>query len=286
MSSPISSGRTDEATYWNEEAGPRWVTLQDRLDALFAGLTAACLAQIAPSPGARVLDIGCGCGATVLALAERVGPTGAVHGVDISAPMLARAAERVAAAGLSQVALTLADAAAHPFAPAGADLVFSRFGVMFFADPVAAFGNIRRALAPGGRLAFLCWRPMPDSAWFMLPCAAVRPHVPPMAPFDPEAPGPFALGDPARTRQVLSAAGFQAIDIAPFDALLPVAAQGEAAAAADFVVQMGPVARALAGGDDAQRAAGIAAVRAALGAAAGPDGLALGAAMWLVTATA
>ena len=275
----------DEEAYWNEDGGPRWVALQTRIDALFDGLTRTALDRVGPVAGERVLDIGCGCGATVLQLAERVGPGGHVTAADFSRVMLARARERVAEAGLANVTLEVADASTHDFSAAAADLIFSRFGVMFFTDPAAAFANIRRGAKPGGRLAFLCWRPMQESTWFQLPYAAAKPHVPPVPKPAPDAPGPFAFADPDRVLRILAAAGFEDAAVAPFDVTLDVCGPGEADAATDFIVQIGPVSRALAGGDAAQRAAAIEAVRAAMRGAETREGLRLGAAMWLVTAS-
>ncbi|HYZ33803.1 MAG TPA: methyltransferase domain-containing protein, partial [Crenalkalicoccus sp.] len=163
MSGPAATPDAGDPAYWNGPAGRSWVAGQERMDATFAPLTEVALALAAPRPGERVLDIGCGCGGTLLALADRVGSAGEVLGLDVSAPMLARAAER--AAGLPQVRTALGDAAAHPLPPAHFDLGFSRFGVMFFRGPVGAFRHIRAALRPGGRLVFICWRALAENDW-------------------------------------------------------------------------------------------------------------------------
>ena len=147
-----------QRTFWNSEATRRWVTEQARIDRLMAGVTEAALAAAAPKRGERVLDVGCGTGTTVLRLAEGVGPSGRVLGVDISEQQLALARQRVAAAGVNQAQLVLDDAATHHFAPETFDLGFSRFGVMFFADPVAAFRNIRGAMKRSGRLLLAVFR--------------------------------------------------------------------------------------------------------------------------------
>ena len=276
----------DQVTYWNGEAGDKWARLQERLDGLFAPISTAAVAAAAARPGDKVLDIGCGCGATVLALAEAVGPLGRVTGVDISAPMLAVAGERIARAGLAQAAVLKADAATEPFAPGAIDLAFSRFGVMFFDAPVEAFINIHRALKPGGRLVFACWRPFKTNPWFAVPYRAAAPHLPEQEKADPEAPGPFAFADPDRVRRILGLAGFSDVGIETFDAPLTLGRPGEAEEAMRFTVQVGPVSRALATGTEAQRAAAERAVVAALRAADGPDGIRLDAQCWLVSARA
>lgn len=138
-------------------------------------------------PGEAALDVGCGCGATVLELTRRVGPSGRVHGVDISAQMLGRARERVAAGGFANVALTLADAAAHAFPPRGFDLVFSHLGVMFFGAPVSAFANLRHALKPSGRMVFVCCRTPAENRYITTAVQAARLRRPPSA----SSSGPF-----------------------------------------------------------------------------------------------
>lgn len=276
----------DQVAYWNGENGGKWARLQERLDALFAPISEAAVAAAAPRAGDHVLDIGCGCGATVLALAEAIGPLGRVTGVDISAPMLAVAARRIAAADLAQAAVLKADAATEPFAPGLVDLAFSRFGVMFFDAPAEAFTNIHRALKPGGRLFFACWRPFKGNAWFCAPYEAALRHLPAQEKTDPEAPGPFALAEPERVRRILGLAGFTDIGIEPFDAMLTFGRSGEVEDALDFIVQVGPVSRALATGADEQRQAALGGVREVLAAADGPGGIRLGARCWFVSAVA
>lgn len=276
----------DQVAYWNGDAGDKWARLQERLDALFAPISAAAVAAAAPRPGENVLDIGCGCGATVLALAEGVGPLGRVTGVDISAPMLAVAEHRIAASALTQAAVLKADAATEPFAPGSFDLAFSRFGVMFFDAPVEAFINIHRALKPGGRLVFACWRPFKTNPWFSVPYRAAVPHLPEQERPEPEAPGPFAFADPDRVGRILGLAGFAEVRVEAFDAPLTLGRHGEVEEAMRFTVQVGPVSRALASGTEAQRAAAERAVAAALAEVDGPEGIRLGAQCWFVSARA
>lgn len=271
-----------QVMYWNEDAGPRWVAYQERLDRQIesGGLAAMDLAGV--RSGERVLDIGCGCGGSSLELARRVGDTGFVLGVDISEPMLARARQRSADAGLSNVEFKQADAQSHHFDQSAFDLVFSRFGVMFFEDPVAAFANIRGALRGGGRLCFLCWRPVQENPWILVPMMAAAQHVEMPAPPEPGAPGPFALDDPERIRTILSEAGFESISIRPHD---ENRAYGESVEETlDFLQHIGPLSRILADVDKTKQQEVLAAVRQALEPHAGPDGVAAARAMWIVQA--
>jgi SAM-dependent methyltransferase len=187
----------------------------------------------------------------VLELARRVGATGHVTGVDISAPMLARAQSRVKEEGLSQVTLTLADAATHDFAPGTFDLVFSRLGIMFFADPAAAFTNLRAALKPAGRLVVACIRTPAENPFTMTAVQAARPLLPPdtLPAAGPEEPGMSSFADPARVRRILEAAGFHDIVLTPHDLVMRLAGPGGAAKAAAFSVQFGPLPRALRPGE-------------------------------------
>lgn len=283
---PDSSSNADQAAYWNGEAGDRWARLQERLDGFFAPISEAAIAAAAPRPGDRVLDVGCGCGDTVLALGRAVGSLGSVTGIDVSAPMLSVASRRIAAANLAQAAVLQADAASEPFAPGSFDLVFSRFGVMFFDAPVEAFINIHRALKPGGRLVFACWRPFADNPWFAVPYRAALPHLPEQEKTDLDAPGPFALAESSRVTRILGLAGFSGIRVEPFDTSLTLGPAGDVDDAMRFVVQVGPVARALATGNEAQRQAAERAVVEVLRTVAGPEGIRLGGQCWFVSAVA
>jgi SAM-dependent methyltransferase len=198
-----------QITHWNEVAGVTWAELGALLDRQMAETGRNAMKALAPRHGERLLDVGCGCGWTTLDLARAVGPEGRVTGLDISRPQLAVARDRAAEAALSShVDFVEADAQTHPFDAGAFDGLFSRFGVMFFADPTAAFQNLRRALVPGGRLAFLCWCPMADNPVMTIPMAAARHRLPPMPPPTPNAPGPFAFADEGRVRGILEAAGF------------------------------------------------------------------------------
>ena len=178
-----------------------WAEVREPLERQLAPLGRRALAALAPRPGESVLDIGCGGGETALDLARAVAPDGTVVGVDLSTAVLAFA--RRAAEGCERVRFVQADAQVFPFEPASFDAAFSRFGVMFFADPTAAFINIRRSLRPNGRLAFVCWRALEENPLDILPLRAASAHLPPQPAHDPDAPGPFAFANPARVRGIL-----------------------------------------------------------------------------------
>jgi SAM-dependent methyltransferase len=239
----MDGSNAEQSRYWNQEVGPIWVEHQARFDQLVAGPGEVALERAALRPGERAIDVGCGCGTTTLELAARVGATGRVLGIDLSLPMLSRARERIAAARIAHAVLELGDAQRFPFAAGAADLVFSRFGVMFFADPAAAFANLRKALRPGGRLAFVCWRALAENPWVRIPMVELAQMLPIPAP-DPEAPGPFAFADAARVRGILERSGWAGVRVDPvdLDLSIPGASPREAA---DFLLQLGPTGRAV-----------------------------------------
>ena len=237
---------------------------------------------LAPAPGERVLDIGCGCGHTTLALAERLGSTGQATGLDISRPMLEVGRARPVAKGLAAIAFREADAQQDDLGQGQWDGVFSRFGVMFFSDPVAAFANLRRSLRPGGRLAFVCWRPFAENDWMRIPMMAALPLLSPPAPADPTAPGPFAFADPERVMGILQGAGFTDLSIAPFDTRIGGSGLEQTVA---LTLKVGPLGSALRESPDLAQAV-AAAVKAALEPYETPEGVLMPAAVWLVSARA
>ncbi|MGH1340269.1 MAG: class I SAM-dependent methyltransferase [Nannocystales bacterium] len=212
-------------TYWREHAGPKWVRARHAVDYIVSPITDHLLAVADAKEGERVIDIGCGCGTTTLAFAKQVGPSGHVLGVDVSDPMLE--VTRSAAAEIPQLDVALADAGSHSFSPE-ANLLASRFGVMFFPDPPAAFANMRSALAPGGRTALICWQPIERNPWISHIMRAF-PEAAPAMP-DPDAgPGPFSLSDPERTRDLLTTAGFKAVAVESFETTVSLGETAEKA---------------------------------------------------------
>ena len=232
---------TEQIDDWNGELGRRWADYQQRIDRMIEPFAQAALAAAAAAPGEQVLDIGCGCGGSTLALAQAVAPGGRVLGVDISRPML-EVAQTLADAhpGLN---LTFAEAdAASATLPGAQDLLHSRFGLMFFAEPVAALQHLRASLKAGGRCVFVCWRAPRDNPWAMAPLVAARKALgvnPP--PADPLLPGPFAFADSQRLHGLLQQAGFDAIELQRLDA--PVMLGLSAAEAALQCLRMGPASK-------------------------------------------
>lgn len=286
---PISPAERDNAAqiaYWNDKAAVTWTTFQERLDALFEPITALALDAAKAAPGEHAIDVGCGCGATVLALADRLGATGQVLGLDVSEPMSARARERIAASGLANAKVLVSDAATYTFPHGDADLLFSRFGVMFFADPVAAFTNLRRAMRPGGRLLCAAWRPLADNPWFRVPLEAARPLVSPLPPADPEAPGPFALANADRTRAIFADAGWHGVTLTRQDVPMRFAAAGQLQQATDFATRVGALARILADEGTDVRERVRQAVLETLRTYDGAAGITLTGSIWLISARA
>jgi SAM-dependent methyltransferase len=257
-----------------------WAEVRKPLERQLAPLGQRALEALAPRPGEAVLDIGCGGGETALELARAVAPHGTVLGIDLSGAVLAFA--RRAAKGCERVRFVQADAQVYPFEPASFDAAFSRFGVMFFADPAAAFINIRRCLRPNGRLAFVCWRALEENLLDILPLTAASAHLPPQPAHDPDAPGPFAFANPDRVRRILKGAGFEEIEITAHDELVGSGGLETMLAVCSRVGALGKILRE----NPELRAAALPAVRSALAAYDGPDGVRLNAATWVVTARA
>lgn len=283
---PGEDANAEQIAAWNGPAGEKWAASQERLDRILAPFAAAVLAAAAVKPGEDVLDIGCGCGATTLEAARLVGREGRAVGIDISRPMTTRAKERAAAQNLT-AEFKIADAAVHAFEPHAYDVLISRFGVMFFDDPAAAFANMRRGLKSGGRLAFICWRPLGENPWLTVPLAAALAHVPAPEPVAPGAPGPFAFADPARVTSILETAGFHDIRVTPFDAVLLLSTvEGGIEEALAHAMDIGPISHVIADLPKDVRARVKESVREALLKHRTADGIALGGATWIVTARA
>jgi SAM-dependent methyltransferase len=270
--------------FWNSAASRAWADQYERMDRAVADLTKALLDMAAPQPGERVLDIGCGSGTTVLELAARVGPGGHVLGADISNQSVARARQRIADAGSRHAEVIVADVSCHAFAPNTFDLVFSRFGVMFFSDPQAAFANVRRAMKAGGRLALAVFRATSEGLWPNGPLEGVRDLLPPIPTPGPGEPGPFSWADPTRVHRILEGAGFREVAVTPVDPVIRLASTGEAAEAADFVMVLGLLTRVLPALSAAQRETVRAALEVFFQKYSRAQGVFMPAANWLVQA--
>ncbi len=279
----MSSANVDQLAYWNGPIGKVWAKEQKKRDRDHEPITEAALALAAAGPGEQVLDIGCGSGTTTLMLAARVGPNGTAIGIDISKPMLEIARQR-AHQSASPAKFIEGDATDYAFARRSFDLAFSQFGVMFFADPVAAFVNIHKALKPGGRVVFSCWRHPFENPWSHVPESAAKPFLPPAAPADPNAPGRYSFANPDRVRSVLLQAGYHAPDFQKFDARVHLGDTPEEAASSS--IDAGSLLRTLSGADEATKAHVRAALTDRLAREMGPGGIYLTAGCWLIAARA
>ena len=267
---------------WNTTLGAVWTEFQAQLDRQIEPLGLEAMRVLAPRTGERILDIGCGCGQTSAELAVRVGASGVVVGADVSAPMLEVARGRAMPSGAPRPLFRRIDAQTGDLGHHGFDAAFSRFGVMFFSDPVAAFKNIHGALKTGGRVTFVCWRPFAENLWMRAPLEAALPLLPPLPAHDPIAPGPFAFGDASRIRSILSAAGFGSIEIDPFDA--PVGG-ADLDQTLKLTFRIGPLGAALREHPDRVDPV-CETVRAALVPFQTPNGVFMPAAVWVVQARA
>ena len=275
---------TNQIEFWNGEAGQKWVTNSDLLDAMLAPFADAVMSAAALQAGESVMDIGCGGGALTLKAAQAVGSTFGALGVDISEPLIGLAQERAAKAGLPAT-FTVADASSHR-TEQPLDAVISRFGVMFFSDPVQAFANIRRNLRAEGRMTFACWQSLAVNDWARAPLEAAMPFLKePPTPPPPGAPGPFAFADKAHVTNILEQAGWLDIQIEGWTGEMTLPGNN-ATESAGHLMRLGPVGRML-----AEQEIDLAPVEAALqgrmAEMAGDDGrIRMQAATWIVSAVA
>ncbi|MCL6282169.1 methyltransferase domain-containing protein [Ruegeria sp. 2012CJ41-6] len=232
----------DQLEYWSTSpSGVKWLTYEDHLDAAMATALDLVLDRAALQPGERVLDIGCGTGASLLAAAGKVGPAGAVLGLDISTPFLDRAQSRADHAGMRNIAVRQADAQVALFDGPPWDVLISRFGVMFFTDPQAAFANLALALRPGGRMCFAAWGGVSDNPWFRLPFEAATRRLGTAPASDPDAPGPMGFQNAGRVTALMQAAGLDAVTCDAVDLLMTPL--GTAEEVADLCLRVGPASR-------------------------------------------
>lgn len=270
---------SDQASSWDGPEGDYWRKNDARYNRMLRGYSERLLGAARIQSGERVLDVGCGCGESSCAAARAASP-GAVLGVDLSAGMLASARERAAAEGLRNLAFEQADAQVHPFAAEAFDVILSRFGVMFFADPLAAFRNLRRALPRGGRMALLTWRGAQHNEWIREIRATLvggPPKIPPAG-----APGPLGLSDPEAVKPILSHAGFG--EIAFTETSEPLCYGSTAGEAFDFIRGTPLAEDVLSEMDPAARPRALDALRALLERHQSAEGVCFQSSAWIVTA--
>jgi SAM-dependent methyltransferase len=210
------AGNDEQRALWNGRAGETWVEFQTLLDRLLLPFEELLAAAVANDSAGRVLDIGCGTGSTTLAAARRLAAGGECVGIDISAPMIAAARARAEREGLAASFIT-GDGQTHAFEPASFDLLISRFGVMFFAEPEQAFLNLRRAAKKGAELRFVAWRSAAENPFMTTAERAAAPHLPNLPPRRPDAPGQFAFADAGHVTRILTESGWSEISLRPID---------------------------------------------------------------------
>jgi len=261
-------------------AGQTRVKVSHALDRQLAPLGLRALSCLRPKNGDRVIDIGCGAGQTCIQMAKAVGSSGSVLGVDISPAMVAAAKRRVEA--LPSVQILQGDAQTIPFVSNAFDALYSRFGVMFFRDPIAAFTNLRRALKADGRMAFVCWRRLEDNDLDTIPLRAARPVLPTGLTSNLDQADPFSFADPTQVKRMLTDTGFQNIQITPHDEAV---GSGDLKSMLELALNVGPLGKIIRENQELrERVSGP--VQTALESCEGPDGILLTAAVWIVTADA
>jgi SAM-dependent methyltransferase len=281
----VSIPNLDQSDRWNTgHDGLHWVAEKDRYDRMLRPFLEILLEAAHLEPGEDLLDVGCGSGATTLAAAPLVAPGNAV-GLDLSEPLLERARHDAAKRRIENVSFDSGDAQVLQFG-ASFDVVISRFGVMFFADPAAAFANLHSASRSGGRFVFVCWQPMIENDWLLVPGAALAEHVALPEPPPPNSPGMFGLSDPDRVRNLLAGAGWNDVTVTSRHTPMLLGGGGSVDDTLAFL-RSGSMARTMLNGVDADTEAGaVRSVRRELEARADGDGVRLDAAVWLVQARA
>ena len=284
MSTAERIANAEQIQYWNEQAGPTWVRFQQLLDKQLDGLGMAAMEAAEIEGTEHVLDVGCGCGSTTLMLARQLTRGGRAVGIDISRPMLEVARQRANAEKVANVAFEEADGQTHAFPEEQYDILFSRFGVMFFENPTRAFENLRRALRPGGHVAFVCWQGPQKNPWMSVPMMIALEHVKIDLPSTPDAPGPFAFADSDRVHHILHDAGFSGITMEAYNRDITIGGGGDLDSSVEFIMDMGPVGRALKDASSDTRQTVRSRIAEALQGYHGAKGVRMPAAAWIVTA--
>lgn len=281
MDDAAGRANADQVSHWNGPGGSAWIDARETLDAMFAGFEPILATSVPEGFSGRVLDVGCGTGATALAVARRLDANGGCVGLDISEPMLAVARQRAEREGLPAT-FVAGDAQTHAFEADAFDAIVSRFGVMFFSDPQAAFANLRHATKPGGALRVAAWRHPKENPFMTVGMRAAAPFLPERPSFDPDAPGQFAFADGEKVRRILDASGWSGIAVEPID----VACRFPAVDLTDYLMRLGPLGRLVQDLDEATRGKALAAARDAYQPFIDGGEVRYAAACWLVEAVA
>jgi len=269
--------------YWNGPAGDKWARLADSQDIMLGALGMAALDACDIQLGQTVLDTGCGSGTTTIEIARRVDAEGRVLGIDISTPMLDVGRARLEALGIDGVTFDNNDVATYSFEEGTFDRVYSRFGVMFFIDPIAAFTNIRKGMKSGGRLTFVCWQALDKNPWMEIPFKIALQYLPAPPASRPEEPGPMAFADPDRVRRILSGAGFGDINLESLETTLPLGS--DVPASVEKLVQLGPTGRLLGNAPEDIKAQVSDTLSDVIAKFQTDTGVMIGSATWIVSAT-
>lgn len=276
----VSQKRSDEQqALWNGTAGQAWVEAQDTLDQMLKPFEDLLVEAAAAEPRTRVLDVGCGTGSTTLAIETRLNGETQCVGVDLSQPMLERARMRAEQAGAAAT-FVCADAERYPFERASFDLFVSRFGVMFFADALQAFQNLRRAARDGAELCFIAWRSAAENPFMTTAERAAAALLPSLPPRDPDAPGQFAFSDSNRVARLLADSGWSEVDVRPLDVQCSFAEKD----LLRYVTRMGPLGRVLQQADEPTKERILAVVRPAFEPYVQGATVRFGAACWRISA--
>jgi SAM-dependent methyltransferase len=280
--SELTIANQEQREFWSDIKGDLWVTLQPRIDTMLATFGDKALDTLNPQSGERILEIGCGTGTTTLALGGRVGTSGEILAADLSRPMLNKAIERANVSAEHPITFVEADAQVHSFPTATFDAVYSRFGVMFFDDPIAAFRNIRKAVRPGGRMAYVCWADRKANPWIRIPAGAAKTCLDLPAPPPDDAPGQFSMENEGRVQQILHDAGWSDIGLERFT--VDGSIGSDAADAARFITKMGPMSEPFALADSDTQNKTLQVIEEALTPYSNDSGVTLGFSTWIVSA--
>ena len=272
----------EQKEFWNDLKGELWVELQTRIDPMLSVFDQKLFEVLEAQSGERALEIGCGTGTTTLKMSECLGPSGSIHAVDFSRPMICRAQERASEASVDHADFVEAEAQEYDYPSGEFDLAYSRFGVMFFQDPVKAFSKIRNAMKPGGRLGYICWADKSKNPWISEPAQVAKEFLELPKPPGEDEPGMFSMCREERIFEILEKAGWSEIKVEWFESTNMIGKNAEDAA--DFISRMGPMSEPFSEADEGQKQKTLEALRTFLKDRETPNGVQMGFGNWVVTA--